>query len=152
MNTVEFRGLVAREFPQLQDELEYWEDDLPHLQVGEFLNFTQEAIEARSCDVVRKSFEIATTAFKRGDDALLNAIYVAFLEQLDFRSDAGKEALHLMPAELKKGRCDILDYDEKLLGRKLAVDDCAWGDKTSSRLADWRNIAVRLRITPSGTP
>ena len=72
---------------------------------------------------MRKSFDIATTALKSGDKALLNAIYVSFLEQLDFRSDAGKEALLLMPPELKKGRYEILDYDEKLLGRKLAVDD-----------------------------
>lgn len=125
MDTVEFRCLVAREFPQLREELEYWEDDLWHLQMGEFLNFTQETIEARSFDVVRKSFEIATTALKGGDDALLNAIYVAFLEQLDFHSDAGKEALLLMPAELKKARYDILDYDEKLLGKKAITDDRA---------------------------
>ena len=124
MDTVEFRCLVTREFPQLREELEYWEDDLWHLQMGEFLNFTQGAIEARSSDVVRKSFEIATTALISGDPALLNAIYVAFLEKLDFRSDAGKEALLMMPAELNKGRCAILDYDEKLLGRKLEVDDC----------------------------
>jgi hypothetical protein len=125
MNTVEFRILVEHEFPQLRDELEYWEDDLPHVQMGEFLDFTQKAIEARSFDVVRESFEVATTALKSGDDTLLNAIYVAFLEHLDFRSDAGKEAFLLMPAELKKGRYEILDYDEKLLGRKLAVDDRA---------------------------
>ena len=125
MNTVEFRCLVAREFPQLREELEYWEDDLPHLQMGEFLNFTQEAIEARSFDVVRKSFDIATTALENGDDALLNAIYVSFLEQLDFRSDAGKEASLLMPAELKKGRYAVLDYDEKLLGRKVDTDNRA---------------------------
>jgi hypothetical protein len=125
MNTVEFRILVAHEFPQLRDELEYWEDDLPHVQMGEFLDFTQKAIEERLFDVVRRSFEIATTALKSGDDRLLNAIYVAFLEHLDFRSDAGKEAFLLMPAELKKGRYEILDYDEKLLGRKLDVDDRA---------------------------
>ena len=125
MNTVEFRCLVTREFPQLREELEYWEDDLWHLQMGEFLNFTQGAIEAREFDVVRRSFEIATTALMRGDAALLNAIYVAFLEKLDFRSDSGKEALLLMPADLKKGRYAVLDYDEKLLGRKLEVDDRA---------------------------
>ena len=125
MNTVEFRILVAHEFPQLRDELEYWEDDLPHVQMGEFLDFTQKAIEERLFDVVRRSFEIATTALKSGDDRLLNAIYVAFLEHLDFRSDAGKEAFLLMPAELKKSRYEILDYDEKLLGRKLDVDDRA---------------------------
>jgi hypothetical protein len=123
VDTVEFRSLVTREFPQLRQELEYWEDDLSHLQMGEFLKFTQEAIEARSFDVVRKTFEIATTALKSGDAALLNAIYVSFLEQLDFRSDAGKEALLLMPPELKKGRHDILDYGEQLLGRKLTTDD-----------------------------
>ena len=125
MDTAEFRCLVAHEFPELREELEYWEDDLGHLQMGEFLNFTQEAIEARSFDVVRKSFEIATNALKNGDAALLNAIYVAFLEKLDFRSDAGKEAARLLPAELKKGRYAILDYDKKLLGRKLDVDDRA---------------------------
>lgn len=125
MTTVEFRLLVAREFPELRAELEYWEDDLPHVQMGEFFDFVQKAIEARSFDVVRKSFEIATTAIKNGDDALLNCIYVGFLEHLDFRSDAGKEAFLLMPTELKKGRYDILDYDEKLLGRKLSTDDRA---------------------------
>jgi len=109
----------------LREELEYWEDDLWHLQMGEFLNFTQDAIEARSFDVVRKSFEIATAALKSGDASLLNAIYVAFLEKLDFRSDAGKEARLLMPAELEKGRNAILDYDQKLLSRKLEVDDRA---------------------------
>ena len=123
MTTVEFRLLLAREFPQLRDELEYWEDDLPHVQMGEFLDFVQKAIEARSFDVVRKSFEIAATALKTGDHTLLNCIYVGFLEHLDFRSDAGKEAFLLMPIELKKGRYDILDYDEKLLGRKLSTDD-----------------------------
>ena len=125
MDTVEFRCLVTREFPQLREELEYWEDDLSHLQMAEFLTFTQEAIDARSFDVVRKSFEIATAALTSGDAALLNSIYVSFLEKLDFRSDAGKEAMLLMPTELKKGRYEILDYDEKLLGRKLAVDDRA---------------------------
>ena len=75
--------------------------------------------------MVRKSFEIATSALKGGDDPLLNAICVSFLERLDFRSDAGREALLLMPAKLKRGRYEILDYDEKLLGRKLATDDRA---------------------------
>ena len=36
MNTVEFRILVAHEFPQLRDELEYWEDDLPTSKWGSF--------------------------------------------------------------------------------------------------------------------
>jgi hypothetical protein len=64
-----------------------------------------------------------STALKGGDESLLKAIYVSFVEHMDLRSDAGKEAYLLMSAELKKGRNEILDYGEKLLGRKLAVDD-----------------------------
>lgn len=76
MDIGEFRSLITREFLQLREEWEYWEDDLPHLQMGDFLNFTQEdftqeAIEARSFDVVRESFEIAKTDLKSGDAALL---------------------------------------------------------------------------------
>jgi hypothetical protein len=75
--------------------------------------------------VVRNSFEIETAALKTGDAALLDAIYVAFLEKVDFRSGAGKEAVLLMPAELRKGRYAIVDYNEKLLGRKVAINDRA---------------------------
>jgi hypothetical protein len=55
------------------------------------LNFTEDAIEARPSDEARKSFEIATTDLKGGDNALLNAIYLSFLGQLDFRIHIGKE-------------------------------------------------------------
>ena len=91
--------------------------------MGEFLKFTQDASEARSFDVVRKVFEIAATALKNGDAALVNGVYVSFLEKLVFGSDAEKEAMLLMPEELKEARYAILDYDKRLLGRKLEVDD-----------------------------
>ncbi len=47
----------------------------------------------------------------------------SFLEGLDFRSEAGQHAVTLMPPDLKKGRDDILDYDQRLLGRKWPTDD-----------------------------
>ncbi|MGP8253747.1 MAG: hypothetical protein ACLQHF_17090 [Terracidiphilus sp.] len=110
------------EFPSLQEDFEEWEG-LVHLQVSEFKDFTQSAIEARSFEVVSRCFQIATAALLEGDDNLRNAVYVSYLEDLDFRSDAGKQALQLMPGELKPGRNDVLDYDEQLLGRKRRVDD-----------------------------
>jgi hypothetical protein len=125
MDAIKFRNLVTQEFPELREEFDDHGNDLLHLQMMEFQIFTQNAIEARSSDVVRKSFEIIATGLKGGDTALLNAIYVSFLEHLDFRSEAGKEAFLLMPDELKKGRYKILDYNDKLLGRKLAIDERA---------------------------
>jgi hypothetical protein len=122
MDAASFRNLVLNEFPTLRQEFEEW-DGLIHLQASEFMRFTQDAIEARSFEVVSKCFEIAAAALVEGEDGLRNAIYVSFLEHLDLRSDAGKQATQLMPVELKKGREEILDYDENLLGRKLSVDD-----------------------------
>lgn len=60
---------------------------------------------------------------EQGKTVTRNAIYVSYLEHLDFRSDAGKEAKRPMPSELEKGRIDALDYDERLLGRKWPLDD-----------------------------
>jgi hypothetical protein len=122
MDAASFRNLVLNEFPTLQRDFEEW-DGLIYLQASEFMRFTQDAIETRSFEVVSKCFEIAAAALLEGEDSLRNAIYVSFLEHLDLRSDAGKQAAQLMPAELKKGREEILDYDEELLGRKLSVDD-----------------------------
>ena len=74
-------------------------------------------------EVQRRCFQIATTALLEDDDDLRNAICVSYLEHLDIHTDAGKQAVQLMPRELKKGRDQILDYNEKLLGRKWPLDD-----------------------------
>jgi hypothetical protein len=58
-----------------------------------------------------------------GDGSLRNAIYVSYLEHLDFHSKAGKQGAQLMPPQLKQGRNEILDYDEQLLGRKRPNDE-----------------------------
>ena len=122
MDAAAFQKLVLDEFPVLREDFEAW-DDLVHLQVMEFLRFTQAAIEARSFDVVSKCFEIANAALIQGNDGLRNAICVSYLEHLDLRSDAGKEAARLMPAELERARNHVFDYVEQLIGRKRPEDD-----------------------------
>jgi hypothetical protein len=54
---------------------------------------------------------------------LRNAICVSYLEHLDLRSDADKEAARLMPAELEQARNHVFDYVEQLIGRKRPEDD-----------------------------
>jgi len=121
MDAATFREMVLSEFPRLLEVFEEWES-LLHLQVSEFRQFTQNAIEAHSIGVVSSCFQIATAALREGDDALKNAIYVSYLEELDFRSDAAKEVQQLMPDELKKGLNDILEYNERL-GKMQPQDD-----------------------------
>ena len=122
MDASDFQALVVSRFPTLRDDFEDW-PNLVHLQVGEFLAFTQSAIAAGNLDVVAECFEIATAALTQGDKSLQNAIYVSYLEDLDLRSGAGQRAAQFMPPELKKGRNAILDYDEQLLGRKCPTDE-----------------------------
>src|SRR5579862_151026 len=86
-----FQKLLVSRFPTLRSNLEEWKD-LDHLQVMEFLTLTQSAIEAGSFDTVSECFEVATAALRDGDKALRNAIFVSYLEELDFRSDAGRRA------------------------------------------------------------
>jgi hypothetical protein len=122
MNEADFEKLVLSEFPDLREDFEEWEG-LIHLQVSDFCRFTQAAIEAGSFEMVSRCFEIANAALVQGDESLRNAMYVSYLEHLDLRSDLGKQAAQLMPSQLRQGRHDILDYDEKLLGRKWSLDD-----------------------------
>jgi hypothetical protein len=122
MDAAAFQKLVLNEFPVLREDFEEW-DNLVHLQIMEFLGFTQAAIEAGSYDVVSKCFEIANTALSQGNDGLRNAICVSYLAHLDLRSDAGNEAAHLMPAELERARNDVFDYVEQLIGRKRPEDN-----------------------------
>jgi len=122
MDTPAFQKLVLDDFPALREDFEEWHD-LLHLQVSEFLRFTQAAIKARKFTVVSRCFEIANAALTQGNDSLRNAIYVSYLEHLDLRGEAGTCAKDLMPSELKQGRNDILDYDEQLLGRKWSSDE-----------------------------
>ena len=122
MDETTFCNLVLGEFPDLREDFAEW-NGLIHLQVGESRRFTQSAIETRSFEVVSKCFALAVAALCEGEGSLRNAIYVSYLEHLDLGSDSGKMAIQLMPLALKKGREDVLDYDEKLLGRKWPLDD-----------------------------
>jgi len=122
MNAAEFRSLVLNEFPELEQDFGEWGDDLLHLQMMEFLAFTQNAVKQRSFDIVTKCFTIASAALQDGDNALKNAVYVSFLKDLDLSSDDGQQAAEIMPSDLKVGRDNILDYDRKLLGRKWPTD------------------------------
>lgn len=122
MDASAFCTLVLNEFPSLRADSEEW-DGLIHLQVAEFERFTQSAIEERSFGIVSKCFQIAASAIFEGDEYLRNAIAVSYLEHLDFRSDAGKEARQLIPGELRQCRDDILDYNRQLLGQKWPLDD-----------------------------
>jgi hypothetical protein len=111
----DFVSAVIREFPVLTEAM-LDPPELLHVQMGEFVAFTQRAIERDDLNMVRRCFALADRFYRDADPELENAINVSFLEGLDFRlSPAAKS---LMSPALHRGWVKINEYLDKLLNRK----------------------------------
>jgi hypothetical protein len=104
-------------FPELAGELadETWAG-LLHLEVGCFARYTQEQIEARNVERLRECYECARRFFVQGDEPVKNAIYVSYLENLNFE-DGKRErawAKAALPAELQRAYRELLEYMARL--------------------------------------
>ena len=106
--------LVASAYPDLGAELDE-DEGLETVQMRTFCEHTQTAIDRGDIGVVVNCFDIADRVVAEGDDAMKNAIHVAFLEELDFRGSHGSEAFTKLTPALQKGWRDINEYMETLL-------------------------------------
>jgi hypothetical protein len=119
-------GLNER-FPELKDELadECWAG-LLHLEVSCFARLTQMAIDDGDRDLLKRCFDFARTTFHNADDEVKNAMYVSYLEHLNF-SDSKKTrrswAFVLMLPALQQGYRDIMKYLEDLPKKASARPD-----------------------------
>jgi hypothetical protein len=110
-------AILLKEFPTLANELtdETWAG-LVHLEVGCFSYYTQQQIESGSRAELARCYWAATKFLMDGDDAVRNAIYVSFLEHLNFED--GKRprrwAKDAMPPRLRAGYEEIIAYNEAL--------------------------------------
>jgi len=109
-----FVQLVAGAFPDLRAELDE-DDGLECVQTRTFCERTQAAIDRGDIGVLGTCFAIADRVIADGDESMLNAIHVAFLEELDFRGPHGKRAFGRLTPALRKGWTDINEYNEALL-------------------------------------
>ena len=110
-----FVQLVASSYPDLGAELDE-DDGLEMVQMRIFCDHTQAAIDRGDIGVVVTCFDIADRVIADGDDAMKNAIHVAFLEDLDFRGPHGKKAFTKLTPALQKGWRDINEYNDTLGG------------------------------------
>ena len=70
--------------------------------IGEFAILTQRAKGAGDWDTYRRCAALAERFFVAGDAELENALYVAYLEHLDFEGPRGPEAWRLLGATLQE--------------------------------------------------
>jgi len=111
----QFADLVVKEFPQLRDDIQEWQG-LEHLQMMEFMLFTQRACKNRDWATVEKCLRFADKLLRYGDSGIKNAVYVSYLESLPRKGEVHDRLRKMMSADLRKGWDDILAYLSKLLG------------------------------------
>lgn len=105
-----FVGLILAEFPQLREEFAE-EEGLLHLQVATFSRFAQAAIERSDLETLKRCYGLLAEALKRATFEVENAIYVSFLENLDFeKSPNSGEARRILPTALAEALAELEEH------------------------------------------
>jgi hypothetical protein len=107
LDEAKFVGLILGEFPQLKEEFEE-EAGLLHLQTAAFSRFAQAAIGSGDLGTLKRCYDLLAESMKRCTCEVENAIYVSFLENLDFESPpGGAEARRLLPPALAEALVEL---------------------------------------------
>lgn len=109
---------VKAAFPELRSELNTWYG-LLHLEMHAFTDFTQKQIDGRERTQLTKCFEIADKCLRQGNAALQNALFVSFLEHLNFTDGQMQRhwAWDMMPSSLRQGYQWIMAENAKAAER-----------------------------------
>jgi hypothetical protein len=104
----EFIDALEKEFPELKERVEQ-NPDLLHIQMGDFAEFTQKAIDRGEIPLVRRCFLLADRFLGHADPALENALNVSFLEHLRFSGPIGARARSFgRQGDWRRSRCGLL--------------------------------------------
>lgn len=96
LTTDEFIRLLVDYFPETTDEvLDPDYVGLIHLQVGRFANYANKSIETKRFDELKKIFDFFETTVNKVHTTGENALYVSFLEHVDFKGLSEKEIKHI---------------------------------------------------------
>jgi hypothetical protein len=110
-----FAELLLLEFPELRDEIREWQG-LGHLQMMEFVLFTERACARGDWETVEKCLRLADRLLRFGDSKVNNAVYVSYLESLPRKGAVHDRLRKIMTNDLRKAWDDILAYLSKLSG------------------------------------
>ena len=107
LDGLKFVGLVLGEFPQLTEEFAE-EAGLLHLQTAALSRFAQVAMDGGDLDTLRRCYALLAEVMRSCTFEVENAIYVSFLENLDFEGRTnGAEARRLLPPVLAQALAEL---------------------------------------------
>ncbi|MBL8734275.1 MAG: hypothetical protein JNN13_18005 [Planctomycetes bacterium] len=111
----DFIDALRAQFPAAAAEIDPdIECGLLHLEVGAFCRHAEDAIRAGDAAAVRDCFRFAEWLLQHGDDAVVNAVNVSFLEHLLFEGRKTAWAKSLMPPALARAWQEMQDYMRQL--------------------------------------
>jgi hypothetical protein len=103
LTTDEFLRLLVDYFPETKDEvLDPDYVGLIHLQLGGFANYANKCIETKRFDELKKIFDFFEATVTKVHTTVENALYVSFLEHVDFEGLNEKEIKKYLNSDLYK--------------------------------------------------
>lgn len=120
----QFVDELFAEFPTLQKFVrDAMGNGLLHVETGCFASYTQAAIDEGNKGELARCFAFATRVFQNANPDVKNALYVSYLEQLNFKDGNSRRAwaLDVMPPALKAGWIEINLYLDELFQKGEAM-------------------------------
>ncbi len=109
------QALTAR-FPEIAASINDIESGLLHPEMGVVSHATRSAIAAHNWEVVKAQFEFIGEIFVSANDAVRNAVYVSYLENvlLGETSFDFKKARAMLPPVLSQAMAELESHFERL--------------------------------------
>jgi hypothetical protein len=111
----QFAELLLLEFPELQAEIEKWQDFV-HLPMMEFMLLTERACMRADWTTIGKCVRLADELLRLGDAKIKDAVYVSYLESLPRTGEIHDRLRRMMTSDLRTGWDATLAYLYKLSG------------------------------------
>lgn len=106
----EFIDDLIKHFPELKEEvLDEDYKNLISLQVGVLKRYTQQAINDRDTELIKKCFDFVADNVNRVEFKVENSLYLTFLNKLDFSKNLS--AKKLLSNDLKRAHKELQEYD-----------------------------------------
>jgi hypothetical protein len=111
-----FLVALAARFPDIAGNISDIESGLLHPEMGVVSDATRVAIAARDWETVAAHFQFISEVFAGGNDAVRNAVYVSYLENvlLGESSSEFAEARSILPPLLSHAMLELEEHFEEL--------------------------------------
>ncbi|MFM7856566.1 MAG: hypothetical protein ACKO96_32745, partial [Flammeovirgaceae bacterium] len=104
----EFLKLLVDHFPEIKNEvLDPDYDGLIHLQVGGLYNYANKCVDTKRFDELKKIFDFFEATVTKVHTTVENAVYVSFLEHVDFKGLNEKEIKKYLNPDIYKTWAEI---------------------------------------------